>query len=418
MPYRLPHTGTFIFLSFMLPGGILPVAYGQTSEQVAKGEIEKPSNIGREPSLGIDKVRPVSGPFVPIDGGAGGYMVPYVQKLGDTGIEFEMIPVPGGSVTLGSPNSQFGHRPNEGPTYQINLEPYWVAKTEVTWHEFHGFMKSYDVFKKLKRRGIRKVTVENRVDAVTVPTPLYAVSIHTQYGADPMHPAVTMTQFSAKQYTKWLSGLTGVQYRLPTEAEWEHAARAGSSAAYCFGDDVNELDAYAVHSRGDDLGAALVGSKKPNAFGLHDMHGNVWEWTVEQYHATRYETLDGTVHNNLQSVSWSQSIDQQCIRGGCWSDEAEGVRSAVRFGSDHASWSDEDPTFPTSPWWYTSHLALKVGFRVVRSFKPLDKEVIHRFWDNSIESLQDDVNESLHNESGGEGLPVPELLKELPKERR
>lgn len=391
-------------------------AVGQSSDTNTQSGAETKSLVGASP--GIVSEAPKSGPFVPLDGGAAGFMVPYVQELGETGIAFEMMPVPGGRMRLGSSADEKGHRPDEGPTYEVELEPYWVGKTEVSWREFSGFMQSYQVFKNLKRRGIRKVTTENRVDAVTVPTPLYAVSIHKQYGEDPQHPAVTMTQFSAKQYTKWLSGLTGSQYRLPTEAEWEFAARAGANTAFCFGDDVTELDTYAAHSRDDQQGSALVGSKKPNAYGLHDMHGNVWEWTVEQYDPKRYEALTGTVQKGFQSVAWPVMVDKQCIRGGCWSDGPEGVRSAVRNGSDHQDWSEEDPTLPTSPWWYTSNLARKVGFRIVRSARPLPPSMIQKFWDNAIVELQDDINESLHNESGGVGLPVPELLNELPSAKR
>ena len=179
-----------------------------------------------------------------------------------------------------------------------------MAKTELTWGEYNTFMRSYDVFKKLDSAGIRQVTADVRQDAVTVPTPLYDPGKTYEFGDDKNQPAVTMTQYSAKQYTKWLSGLTGVQYRIPTEAEWEHAARAGSKTAYSFGDDPSELEKYAVFNATE--GAAKVGSKAPNAFGLHDMHGNVWEWTIDQYSETAFADRAGQI---VQGVCCDQLAD-------------------------------------------------------------------------------------------------------------
>jgi len=360
--------------------------------------------------VGIAYTQPTSGPFVPIDGGRRGYMVPYIHELGGKSSSFEMIPVPGGRVTVGSEEKEAGHRNDEEPTFSVELDPFWIGKTEVTWGEFHGFMQSYVAFKKLASSGIRQVTHSNRADAVTVPTLLYDVSHHKEHGDDPKHPAVTMTQYSAKQYSKWLSGMTGIQYRLPTEAEWEYAARAGSQSAYCFGDSPALIDEYAVHSQSS---CSLVASKKPNLFGLYDMHGNVWEWTIERYGPNGYGEQAGKSFTGWQATHWATGLNSQCVRGGSWNDPPDRVRSASRMGSEHSDWGDIDPELPQSPWWYTSDPARMVGMRLVRSVKPLSRKWIDKFWENEIQDLRDDVDACIQEGRGIEGLPTPELLKEL-----
>ncbi len=385
------------FVCFLLPG------FADAQDSAGK------------PLPGICKTQPDKGLFVAIDGGKGGYMVPYTESFERTNISFEMIPVPGGVVTMGSPVSEAGRSEDEGPQFTVKLNPFWMAKTELTWGEYNTFMRSYDVFKKLTSAGIRQVTDGIRADAVTVPTPLYDPGKTYEYGDDKNQPAVTMTQYSAKQYTKWLSGLTGVQYRLPTEAEWEFAARAGSKTAYSFGDNPTELEQYAVFAATE--GAAKVGSKAPNAFGLHDMHGNVWEWTIDQFSPKGFEGRAGKSFTGFEATHWPTEADSRCVRGGGWQDTAQRVRSAARMGSVDEDWKDEDPNVPLSPWWYTSDPARMVGMRLVRSATPLSKELMVKFWEIDAEAIQEDVDARLQEGRGAIGISVPELIKEFQRKK-
>ena len=228
-----------------------------------------------------------------------------------------------------------------------------------------------------------------------------------------------MTQFAAKQYTKWLSGVTQIQYRLPSEVEWEYAARAGSDTAYSFGDSADELEKYATFvDNGGEEGATKVGLKLPNAFGLHDMHGNVWEWTIDQYSEEGYgEDKGGKSLTAKEAVAWPTGPDFRAARGGGFQDSADRLRSAARMGSVDEEWKSEDPNIPLSPWWYTSDPARMIGMRLVRSSSPLPAEEIKGYWDAGDESTEHDVEFRLKEGRGANGLPVPELIPEFQRRR-
>lgn len=368
--------------------------------------------VAADDQVGWSSSKPAEGLFVEVDGR---FMVPYKVVIPGTDVEFEMVPVPGGVAKLGSPESEAGRGTDEGPQYEVELPPYWAGKCEVTWAEYKLFMGMYNIFKKFQTQGIRGVTDENRGLAVTAPTPLYEPSFTYEYGEDPRQPAITMTQFAARQYTKWLSGITGQQYRLPSEAEWEHAARAGSAASYSFGDDVSQLGDYAWYSGNADAGAKPVGTKKPNAFGLHDMHGNVAEWTVDQYTEDGYPSLAGKKNDFVSAVKWPTVAYPRTVRGGSWEFDAEKVRSASRLGSNDEEWKDQDPNIPLSPWWFTTDPARGVGFRLFRSAKPLNEEEIKKYWELDHEDIQLDVEIRLQEGRGALGIADKDLPNEVRK---
>ncbi|MFK8113735.1 MAG: formylglycine-generating enzyme family protein [Rubripirellula sp.] len=366
--------------------------------------------------LGLVDKKPADGVFVEV---AGKFMVPYAMTIPGTDVQIEMLPVPGGTFKMGSPETEANRSDDEGPQFEVVVDPIWVAQRETNWAQYKEYMKLYLIFKDFESKGERSVSDDNLVDAITAPTELYDPSFTFEYGEDSEQPAVTMTQYSAKQFTKWLSKVSGIQYRLPTEAEWEYAARAGTSTAYSWGDSADDIDDYAWYFDNADDGPPHVGSKKPNAFGLHDMHGSVAEWTVNQYTEDGYKPFasDKPV-NALSVVTWPETSSPCVVRGGSWELDPEDLRSAARLASDDEEWKDEDPNFPTSPWWFTSDPSRGVGFRIFRSYKPLDDATITKFWEASSQDVKDDVESRLVGGRGGLGLvdpTLPEAIKELQK---
>ena len=345
-------------------------------------------------------------------------MVPYTLTIPGTDISLEMIPIPGGEFLMGSPADEEGRSDDEGPQIKVIAEPMWVGKKEITWAQYKPYMYLYGIFKEFESRGERPVTEENRVDSITAPTELYDPTFTFEYGEEDDQPAVTMTQYSAQQYTKWLSRVTGQQYRLPTEAEWEHAARGGTTSAYSFGANAEALDEYAWSFDNSGLEAPLVGGKKPNPFGLYDMHGNVAELTVNEYTEDGYaQYVDKQPVKASEMVVWPEWAYPVVARGGSWEMEADRLRSAARLASDDEIWKEDDPNFPKSPWWFTNDPARGVGFRLFRSYQPLDADKITNFWENTAEDVKDDVQARLVGGRGGLGL-VDENLSDAIKKMK
>jgi formylglycine-generating enzyme required for sulfatase activity len=386
-----------------LAGALLLMAVG-----AEPGGAAEPSSAAAD-MPGWVAERPVEGPCVETEHG---FMVPYTATIPGTEIEFQMVPIPGGSFPMGSPEDEEGREEDEGPQVEVRLDPMWMGKHEVTWNEYKHFMQMYDLFKDLESRGVRTVSDDQRADAVTAPTPLYDTTFTFILGEEATQPAVTMSHFAARQYTKWLSLLTGQTYRLPTEAEWEYACRAGSTAAYSFGGDPAELDEYAWYYDNADEAYHDVGTKKPNAWGLHDMHGNVAEIVLDQYQADVYRTLAGQPRTVESAVVWTSKMFPHVIRGGGWMSEAAEVRSASRAGTE--DWREEDPNLPKSPWWFTDEPALAVGFRICRPMNRPSDEFLKKAWEIDNETLQQAVENRLAEGRGALGLVDPELAKESP----
>lgn len=369
---------------------------------------------------GFSKTKPESGPSVEIEGG---FMVPYTTTIPGTDVTFEMIPIPGGKFMMGSPESEEGHRSDEGPQVEVVVEPFWMGKHEVTWAEYKQYMRLERIFKEFDRRKVRAVNEETKIDAVTAPSSLYDPSFTFEAGEDPDQPCASVTQFAAKQYTKYLSLLSGSFYRLPYEAEWEYACRAGTQTAYYFGDDPEMLEEHGwFYDNADDY-RQPVGQKKPNPFGLYDMYGNVSEWVLDQYEKNAYQKLAGKVSTVEETFTKPTKLYPRISRGGSWELPAEDCRSAARFKSDDEEWKAEDPNVPKSPWWYTDSPALGVGFRLMRPLRtPETREAREAFWSADIEEIEYDANNRIKdNGRGSLGIideKLPEAIKDLSKKKK
>ena len=298
-------------------------------------------------------------------------MKPYTDEIPGTGVKFEMIPIPSGDFVMGSPKTEKGHKANEGPQHKVKIAPFWMAKTETTWNLYSLFMYQEEEKMVMKLRGY-KPELNAVSDAVARPTTPY-VEMSFGMGTDGF-PAISMTQLAANTYCKWLSAKTGHYYRLPTEAEWEYACRAGSDTAYSFGNDISALDEYAWHDGNSNFKYQKVGTKKPNPWGLHDMHGNVSEWTADQYLPDIYSTYQGSIANPFQ---YGKDLYPRVARGGSWMDKPEKLRSAYRIASS-SDWKFQDPQLPKSIWYHTD--AQFLGFRVLRPLIIPSSDEMHKYW--------------------------------------
>jgi formylglycine-generating enzyme required for sulfatase activity len=285
----------------------------------------------------------------------------YTEKIPGTQVSFEMVPIPGGTYLMGSPDSEKGRKDDEGPQHPVQIKPFWMGKCEVSWDE-------YDTYWKVEEGKEEKAPAkEQNADAITRPTPPYADETfgHGREG----NPVLCITHHAAMEYCRWLSKTTGKAYRLPTEAEWEWAARAGTTTAYFWGDDPKQAGDYAWFADNAEELAHPIGKKKPNPWGLYDIYGNVAEWCLDHYdkgYYTKFSTDKLTLEPvNLPTANRFPHV----ARGGSWADKTDRLRSASRRGSDK-TWIKRDPQRPQSIWWLTD--ADFVGFRIVRAVEEQD----------------------------------------------
>jgi formylglycine-generating enzyme required for sulfatase activity len=277
----------------------------------------------------------------------------YHATIPGTTVSYDMVAIPAGEFEMGS-----DAKPDEKPRHKVKVDAFWMQAHEVTWDEYRLFM--------FASQAGETGRPDQVVDAVSRPTKPY-VEMSFGMGIDGF-PAISMTQHAANKYAEWLSAKTGEFYRLPTEAEWEYACRAGNDTPAQIGD----YAWYAANSGGQ---YHKIASKKPNAWGLYDMLGNVMEWTLDAY---------APYHSGAETNPWVKATAPypNAVRGGSWNDPAGMVTCSARVGSDPA-WKQQDPQLPKSIWYMTD--AQWLGFRLVRPAKLPTAGEMYRYWNSGTE---------------------------------
>ena len=269
-----------------------------------------------------------------------------------------MLPIPGGKFLMGSPEDEEYREDDEGPQREVQISPFWMAKTEITWDVYDVWASDIDI--KLRAALNLKASPRDALaDKFQISQPTNPYTDMTFGMGKKGYPAICMTQHAARTFCKWLSAKTGRYYRLPTEAEWEYACRAGTTTAYSFGDDPDDLEDYAWCFDNTDEAYEKAGTKEPNPWGLHDMHGNVAEWVLDQYDEAGYESI---LDQTTDPLAIPKTLFPRVVRGGGWDQFPEDCRTAAREASSE-EWKARDPQIPKSIWYLTE--ALHVGFRIV-----------------------------------------------------
>jgi formylglycine-generating enzyme required for sulfatase activity len=286
-----------------------------------------------------------------------------VTAKGNEKISFEMVLIPGGSFLMGSPADEAGRQEHEGPQHKVRLDSFYLCPREATLELFMAYYRETVTAKRdffAVEEAKKDAEKKNDIDVITGPTPVYG---DMTMGYEEIHPAIGMTWHNATTFCKWLSKKTGKKYRLPTEAEWEYACRAGTTTAFSFGDDTKKLADYAWFEDTADSETNPVGKKKPNAWGLYDMSGNVREWVSDFYSPTAYkETAKKSPAVNPKGPDIGNKL--HVARGGDYSCPADELRCAART-FEQEWWRSGDPQIPKSKWWLPEMDF--IGFRVACS---------------------------------------------------
>ena len=291
------------------------------------------------------------------------YTETFTTKDGEK-LSLQMVLIPSGTFLMGSPAGQAGRGDNEGPQHKVRLDPFYLCTTETTIELFVAYYQETVNAKKdyVETQQAEKDTQQasrDDVDAITGPTPVYG---DMTMGFGEKYPAIGMTWHNAMTFCTWLSKKTGKEYRLPTEAEWEYACRAGATGAFGFEGAADKAADSAWYGANSDFEPHEVAKKRPNAWGLYDMFGNVREWVYDFYSPAAYaESAKVTPAVNPKGP---ETGDVHVARGGDYDSPVEELRCAAR-AYEEPWWRSGDPQIPKSKWWLPQMDF--IGFRVARS---------------------------------------------------
>jgi formylglycine-generating enzyme len=303
----------------------------------------------------------------------------FTEKIPGSSISFNMIAIPGGTFKMGSPENEPFRKADEGPQRDVEIKQFFMAEIELSWDEYLAFyVQTSTEGRSSDTEGVRKREQAAGVDAISGATPPYGQP--DQGWGLGKRPAISYSYHAAEVYCKWLSQVSGKTYRLPTEAEWEYAARGGTSTPYFFPGDPNkfertgfrarfskndttEINSYVVYKDNSPTKTELPDFVKANPFGLKNMLGNVAEFCSDWYDPEAYSKYPaGTLRDPAGPASGKEHV----IRGGTFMNPAGLVRCAARDYTKTDAWLKTDPQMPKSIWWYSD--CFNVGFRVVCDF--------------------------------------------------
>ena len=304
--------------------------------------------------------------------------VNYTEQIPGSSVSFNMIAIEGGSFKMGSPSDEPYRQEDEGPVRDVEISPFYMAEIEVSWEEYLTFYSQTSAEgRSTDTEGLRN-KVSSDHDAISGATPPYGQP--DQGWGLGKRPAISFSFHAAETYCKWLSSVTGKVYRLPTEAEWEYACRAGTSGPYFFpGDpekfekrgwkaklsknDTAVINSYVIYIENSKSKTQLPESVKPNPFGLRNMMGNVSEFCSDWYASDYYSKLPEGI---IKDPKGPEEGTEHVIRGGSFLSSADLLRCASRDSTRTTDWLKTDPQMPKSIWWYSD--CFNVGFRVVCEF--------------------------------------------------
>jgi formylglycine-generating enzyme required for sulfatase activity len=237
--------------------------------------------------------------------------------LKDGGLGPEMVVIPMGIFQMGS---NYGSN-DEKPVHTVAVKDFALAKYEVTRGEFRQFVNATDYITEAEKGdGCYGWSGQQREKRTTFNWR------QVGFAQDDNYPVICVSWHDAQAYTQWLSAQTGQHYLLPSEAEWEYACLAGSVGKYSFGNDAKQLPNYAWYGVNSSGKTHPVGEKKPNLYGLYDIHGNVWEWNADNWHEDYNDAPS-------QGIAWinTEKSDRYVLRGSSWYNNDFGLHCADRY---------------------------------------------------------------------------------------
>ena len=294
----------------------------------------------------------------------------YTEKIPGSSVKFNMVAIPEGTFKMGSSEDEVYRQEDEGPVKEVRLNQFFMGEVEVTWDEYMTFFAQTS---RARKTPSGEAVEAQGVDAIVGATPPYG-SPDQNWGKG-QRPAISMTHHGAEVYCQWLSLVTGKTYRLPTEAEWEYAARGGKTTPYFFdGDpkqfmkkklfssnrDTTGINRFVVYQENSPSKTQEPSFVLPNPYGLKNTLGNVAELCSDWYAPDSYAKYgQGVISNPKGPAGGTEHV----VRGGSFKSSADQLRVAARNQTQTEAWLKTDPQSPKSIWWYSD--CFYVGFRVV-----------------------------------------------------